>query len=84
MAFVNEKVPQCWQAPGACGFTLLGELCGGVLMEHSLGTDGFLSLNWSNFMASPSLAFSSMKVLNCSEAPPSFQLVGVVVEATES
>lgn len=37
---------------------LLGGLCGGVLMEHSLGTDCFLPLNWSNLMASPSLTVS--------------------------
>lgn len=35
-------------------------LCGGVLMEHSLGTDCFLCLNWSNLMASfPHLPYES-------------------------
>lgn len=55
---------------------LLGGLCGGVLMEHSLGTGCFLCLNWSNLMASPSLT-SLKKVLNYSEAPPSLHLVWV-------
>lgn len=40
---------------------LPGGLCGGVLMEHSLGTVCFLCLNWSNLMASPSFT-SPMKV----------------------
>lgn len=55
---------------------LLGGLCGGVLMEHSLGTDCFLCLNWSNLMASPFFT-SPMKGLNFSEAPPSIHLVWV-------
>lgn len=44
MTFVEEKVLQ-----GSSGSSepvvlhLLGGLCGGVLMEHSLGTDCFLS-----------------------------------------
>lgn len=55
---------------------LPGGLCGGVLMEHSLGTVCFLCLNWSNLMASPSFT-SPMKVPNFSEAPPSIHLVWV-------
>lgn len=78
MAFVNEKVLQCLPAPVSLWFYIcwVGCVWGGVLMEHSLGTDCFLCLNWSNLMASLSLT-SPKKVLNYSEALPSLHLVWV-------
>lgn len=51
-------------------FHELGGLCGGVLMEHSLGTGCLLS-------KLESLNCSPMEVLNYSEAPPFTHLVWV-------
>lgn len=45
-------------------------------MEHSLGTDGFLCLQWSNLMA-PLPHHLPVEVLDDAEAPLSIHLVWV-------